>query len=655
MKRLGLLMALVAAGACAGHENGALPPETALSAAGAKDLGPVYSPDGSRIAYLARSTDSTSGFVLWTANADGTAPVKVMTDAVSNQALLWSPDGGQLLTASSRFGLVHAVVVPAQGGTPRRLSKSPGLDFPAGWYPGGDRVAYFATTAGGSVSAFAVSLKSGTIAPMVPSEHRPYIGLPSPDGTHLAYNVFYRSSSTIWVADGDGTNPRQLTTEGFEGIFDSNAWSPDGKEILYLSNRTGTNDLWVAPIDGRPLRQLTRDVRNDQDGVWSPDGRWVAFRSDRGRQWNVWVVSAAGGDARRITDDPQGENGLAWRPRSSTLAFVRTATASSIWAMDLASGTERQLTPDSVRTAGFWLSPDGSQLDYVVDRGGGVQELAVMPLAGGASRTLLPAAGSIQSPTWSPDGTKIAFLSDRGGLNHVWAVDVAGGAPRALTSWPSSEISLFWSGDGSMVYFVSDHDSKLSDLWKVPAAGGDAKRVTTDGSVTAITGRTGKPDLYASTLSPRAGQFAIERFRPDGRRQIVWDKTNSFLIGYDFTSPSGDSLVAQIEQPGGVMRSMIISADGGGGRVILDPNESAGLWSPDGRYVTFQVVAEGGETDIGLYDVATGAKRVLMHTPENEGGQEISRDGKTLVFNRGRTESRIFTVDLTKLMAAPAK
>ena len=74
----------------------------------------------------------------------------------------------------------------------------------------------------------------------------------------------------------------------------------------------------------------------------------------------------------------------------------------------------------------------------------------------------------------------------------------------------------------------------------------------------------------------------------------------------------------------------------------------------DGRSITYGVT-EGGETDIGLYDVATGAKRVLMHTPDNEGGAEISHDGKTLVFDRDRTVSRIYSADLTKLLAAPGK
>ncbi|MGH7669558.1 MAG: DPP IV N-terminal domain-containing protein [Gemmatimonadaceae bacterium] len=655
MKRLGLVGALIVFGACARPTSSVLPRETALSLASALDPAYTYSPDGSRIAYWTRNTDSSSGFTLWAARADMTAPAKLLSSQGTYGQALWSPDGSQLATLSDRFGSADVVVVPATGGPPRRLTTTPGFAAPTAWYPDGDRLAYMATTAGGSASTFAVALKTGASTPLVPDERSPYLGVPSPDGSHIALNVFDdHGGSTIWVADSGGHNPRQLTTEGFESFGGlQNAWSPDGKELLYVSNRTGTTDLWVVPIAGGAPRQLTRDVRNDQDGIWSPDGQWVAFRSNRGRQWNLWVVSAAGGDARRITDDAQNEQSMAWRPHSNVLTFVRPTVTNSVWAMDLASGAERRLTPDSVRTGGFFLSPDGSQLDYVIDRGGGLQELVVMPIGGGASRTVVPAVASISDYMWSPDGTKIGFRSDRGGFTHVWVVDAAGGAPRELESWQSDEISFAWSGDGAEIYFVSGHDSKGADVWKVPVAGGSPQRVTTDGRAQSIAGRPGETDLYLGTLSARAGQAAIERLRPDGHQQVVWDKTNA-SVTYQAASPSGDSLVAQVEQPGGKLRSMIIAANGGGGRVILGPNEFAGSWSPDGRVITYDVTTSG-ESDLGIYDIATGTKRRLTNTPENEGGEEVTRDGKTIVFNRARPLFRIYTVDLTKLLAAPGK
>ena len=87
--------------------------------------------------------------------------------------------------------------------------------------------------------------------------------------------------------------------------------------------------------------------------------------------------------------------------------------------MAVASRAERRLTPDSIRTVGFNGSPDGKQIAYTIERGGGVQDLAVMPVAGGASRILVSGGGTVVTPWWSPSGKQIVYLSDRGRSQDV--------------------------------------------------------------------------------------------------------------------------------------------------------------------------------------------------------------------------------------------
>ncbi|MDA1080792.1 MAG: DPP IV N-terminal domain-containing protein [Gemmatimonadetes bacterium] len=391
MRLLACVGAVVILGGCGSGDSG-LPSTTALSPDGARHSMQSFSPDGKRVAYW---TPVAEGSQLWVANADMSAPVKLSASGPFVGPAIWSPDGSRLVAVSGQFGLADVVVVPATGGEAQRVTMDPGIEFPMAWYPDGDRIAYTATAAGGTFSSFVVSVQSGVSKPLVPGEKRPNSGYPSPDGSHVGYITGEGSTTTIWVADSAGGNPRQLTTEGFETFFSGTPWSPDGKEILYESRRTGTADLWVVPIAGGAARQLTRDVRNDRFGVWSPDGKWVAFRSDRGRQTDVWVVPAAGGEERRITDNTDEEQGpLSWRPGTNELTFSTITQAAGVWALDLASSAERKLTPDSVRTSWFSVSPDGEQVNYVIERGGGVQDIAVMPLAGGPSRTLVSGGGA---------------------------------------------------------------------------------------------------------------------------------------------------------------------------------------------------------------------------------------------------------------------
>ena len=644
------VMSLLAA--CGG--DSALPKATAVSPDGVRQSGPSYSPDGKRLAWWTPTTDSVAEWQLWVGKADQSAAAKLPVTAVFGGPVLWSPDGTRIATISSQFGLIHIVVVPVAGGAAKRVTQNVGIDIPVAWYPDGDRLAYYASAQGGTFTSFVVSTRTGVSVPSVPSEKHPYLAVPSPDGSHIVFMVSDGPRSTIWLADSAGGNPRQLTTEGFEQFsFPFAAWSPDGKEILYESRRTGTADLWVVPTDGGKARQLTRDVRNDQGGSWSGDGKWVSFISDRGRQTDVWVVPATGGAENRITDNAVEEQPKPmWRPASNALSFVTNFEKSGIWTLDMADGKERRLTPDSIRAGFFNVSPDGKQVLYAIERGGGIQDLAVMPLAGGESRVLVAGGGSVaccgSGVWWSPDGTKIVFSSDRGGTYDIWVVDAAGGAPRQLVNWPGYEGSPVWNADGSAIFFVSDRDARLGDVWKVAAAGGEPTRVTKDGSVGGgIRGRAGVGDIFAGTLNPRGGQLSFSRLSPDGRLQAVWEQTNANVVSI---SPSGDSVAAAVEQADGKQRSMILAANGHGGRVILKPGEQVGAWSNDGTSLLYKIPV-GGTFDLGILRIGDGTTRRLTTTRDDENGAELTSDGKVVVFRRSQTVSRIFSVDLTKMLA----
>ncbi len=645
MRRFAFAVVFMVLGACGGGDRGvdeAMPEVTPLSPEGVRMLGPSYSPNGKRIAYW---TPASPGWQLWVANADLTSPQKLPVNG-GTEAALWSPDGSRLEAASSQFG-GHVVVVPVAGGEAKRVSTGSGVDIQSGWFADGERVAYVMSV-GGGITSFATSLATGATRRLVPGEQRPYVGTPSPDGSRIGFNVLEGSRTTIWVADSAGMNPRQLTKEGFEGQRSNTiSWSPDGRAILYESSRTGTSDLWVVSVDSGSPRQLTRDVRNDYSGVWSPDSKWVAFLSDRGRQIDIWLVRASGGPERRVTDSPDAESNLAWRPGTNELTFVITSRKAGIWAMDLATRAERRLTPDSIQTAGFYGSPDGKQIDYVIERGGGVQDLAVMPLASGASRTLVSGGGTVVEPRWSPNGKQISYLSDRGGSEDVWIVDVAGGGPHQLTSWPGFESALAWSGDGTKVYFQSDHDTKLGDAWAVSPAGGAPTRVTRNGSVGGgLFARAGVADFFAGTISPNGGQLTISRVSPDGKMTTVWDRTSGFMAA---VSPSGDSIAAVVEQPDGRPHTMILPVAGGNGRLILTGDDGVSFWSNDGKSMVY-TRSVNGVGDIGIFNVVNGTTRRLTTTPESEGGAELTPDGKTVLMNRAKTVQRLFTANLSKLL-----
>jgi Tol biopolymer transport system component len=645
---LGLAVAVTACTKSETASSAATPVVVALSPDSARHSYPTFSPDGRQVAYWAPAGDSTTDQMLWVANADLSNPKSLGIRGGANSPV-WSPDGSRIAAASSQFSTLDVVAVTLATGQVVRLTSDAGVEVPTGWSHDGKTLAFLRTSSDGSFRTDLLSIANGTTRPLLPGEKRPYVGTPSPRGPQIVVNILDGSKSTLWVLDSLGTTPRQLTTEGFEGLL-SAPWSPDGKAVLYESRRTGTADLWIAPIDGSAPRQLTRNVRNDFGGAWSPDGAWVAFLSDRGRQTDVWVVSAAGGEERRVTNSRDEEtNSLVWRPGSSRLAFSVATGRRGVWAMDVATGGERRLTPDSVLLDDFWVSPDGRTASVVVNRGGGSRELGILPVTGGAIRTLVSGEFAITRPLFSPDGRSLVYTSDRGGSQDVWVVDVGGGAPRQLTNWPGGESSPVWSADGTEVLFLADRDSRLGDVWRVSRAGGTPVRVTRDGAILELFARAGSPGTYANRVNQNGGRIGAVGLRDDGTLQEIWNRSNTFAL----KPLSADSMFAMVEQPDGTIRGMLLSTNGGGGRVILPVNAQLGWPTPDAKHLSF-MLPDKGANNFYLLTIADGTMRRLTDTPENDAGGQFTPDGKTVVYQRSRTTQRIVTTDLSALLKGAA-
>jgi len=642
MKRLILLGALLALAAC-GDRSG-LPPATTLSPVDANDLGAGYSPDGSRIFWWSRSGDK---WQLWQSPADMSAPTKVPILSYATPPLVWSPDGSRfVLGVMADPGAMRMWLVDAAGAEARRVTSGDLYEDPFGWNPDGKHISFFSVIEGGQLATMVMDVDGGTPTRLIPEETRPHFAVWSPDGSMLAVQIFDAGRLLISLADGDGSNLRPLTTEGFEDMQGPTGWSPDGSSLLYVSTRTGAGDIWVAPVDGSPPRQLTNDVRADNSPFWSPDGRWIAFRSERGLQTDLWVVPAAGGAAVRVTDDADRETLTGWRPGTDQVAYTTGRTRATLWEHSLADGSERQLTADSVEVSWFNLSSKG-ELEVTLNRGGGVLDFTALPLSGGEPRTILANAGG-SAARWSPDGSMLVFSSDRGGSEDIWVVDAAGGAPRQLTTWPGAEALPIWSEDGAAVYFRADREATLGDVWRVPATGGDPVRITSNGGILTLCAQPrGVSSLFVIMLGDGPGTFTAARIRPDGSLQVVWDKSSPNCA---VPLPASDSLFISVAVEGGTRATMLLPLEGGPGRQLLPPGRIATASSPDGSQLLY-TFEDGAAWDYGILTLADGSTKRVTQTPEDEGGAEWTPDGSALVFRRAVPVNRITTADLTKLLA----
>ncbi|MGH7593376.1 MAG: hypothetical protein ACRELE_05940 [Gemmatimonadales bacterium] len=650
MKRLILVGGTCAMIAC-GPGRSALPPVRFISPPEADQRLPRFSPDGTRLFWWDLAAQA---YQLWTGPADLHDSTKVPVTSLVLSPLLWSPDGTRIAVSSSEGGISSVAVIPAAGGAPRRLTDSAGFAQPTGWNPDGDRLSYVATSSGvggGTFQSLVTSVSRGGSTPLLPGESRFVYGVWSPDGRHIVYQVVDSGRNTIWVADSAGGSRRQLTADGFERIGTGNGptdqiWSPDSREIVYESQRTGTFDIWVVPADSGSPRQLTNDVRNDDSPIWSPDGRWIAFRSDRGKQTDLWLVPAAGGVEQRVTNERAEEEPEQWLKGTNELVYLTGEAQSGIWAMSVTDTTARRLTPDSIRASAPQISPDGKQILFGINHGGGFDDLAVMPITGGAWRVLVQ-GGSNTAAAWSPDGKLIAFQSDRGGSPDIWVVDAAGGAPRQLVNWPGADITPVWNADSKSIDFVSDHQSRLADVWRVAASGGEPVRLTTNGAVNGVTATPGRPEIYVAVLESN-GQFVTEQLNPDGSLRKLTDRGNTFPIMH---LPTSDSMIVAETEHGGAFSFRIIPDNGRGeGQAILQTGQFVNDVSRDGTQLLY-VLPNGSANNLVLLDRRTGTTRRLTTNTANENGASFTPDGRAIVFQRSHQVRRIAIADLTQLLA----
>ena len=113
----------------------------------------------------------------------------------------------------------------------------------------------------------------------------------------LKMNLVRPSQLELWVANADGSEPRQVTWLGAASF--APYFTPDGKRILFSSNypdgRGREFDIWAIDVDGTDLERITFAPGFDGFPMFSPDGKKLAFASNRNQaekgQTDVYVAT----------------------------------------------------------------------------------------------------------------------------------------------------------------------------------------------------------------------------------------------------------------------------------------------------------------------------------------------------------------------------
>ena len=342
--------------------------------------------------------------------------------------------------------------------------------------------------------------------------------------------------------------------------------SPDGKWVAYTlttpdleANRNASN-IWIGPTAGGTSLQLTQSG-HDSSPVWSPDGKTIAFLSSRSGTSQVYLLSMDGGEAQPITHLSTGADIVKWAPDGKTIVFT-----SGVYpdckddACNSARDEEKEKNKVKAHVAEHLLYRHWTHWND-----GKRSHLFVVPADGSAAPRDLTAAANYDVP---PD--------ERGG-------------PGDVNFSPDSKEICF-----TAVTDPVEATSTNGDLFLVPVAGGEAKRITTQ------KGFDGEP-----TYSPDGKYIAYHAQLTPGYESDRWR-----VMLYDRATGKIENLTEGFDR----------SAD-------------ELLWSADSKTIYF--TAED-ETLKPIYALTAGVgaepKQLIGKSYNSE--ISLSSDGKTLVFER---------------------
>ena len=319
----------------------------------------------------------------------------------------------------------------------------------------------------------------------------------SPDGARIVYTrqqankVEDKWESALWMMNADGSHNRFLTKGS------NPRWSADGKRILYLAEgEPRGSQIFVRWIDTEgAATQVSHSTDKIGDARWSPDGKWIAFSMfvPEKNTWNIGMPAAPQGAhwtaAPRVVESLHyRQDQVGFLEDGHTGLFVVSADGGAPRALtngkwvagagELRSAVPMDWTPDSKSIVFEGDSSADADLHYQRS------QLLVVDVASSAIRDLVSKPGAWNKPLVSPDGKSVAFTGyPQSNKTHsvadLYVVPLAGGEMKKISGdYDRDPVNLHWSPDSGGVFFdAQDHGSQNAQY--AALAGGGVKPVTT--------------------------------------------------------------------------------------------------------------------------------------------------------------------------------
>lgn len=401
------------------------------------------------------------------------------------------------------------------------------------------------------------------------------------------------------LTNGPAVDTKPVTLPDTAGVVAYPAFSPDGNRLAYSQRGVSKDDafhLFIRRVPSGAPQQSTQGSANDISPAWSPDGASLAFLRVENGHAQCIIIPANGGQERQVAEFPaadvtQTQSRLTWSHDGKSLAAsIGTENQpAAIALIDIANGALRRITNPPDGTEGDWspaISPDGTTLAFARSGAGEGADLDICDLSGANLRRVTFGDHPIHGLAWMPNSSDLVYATQLGNGGRLWRIAINGGSPRDL--FLPGNTSSYPTVSATHNRLVYTESPSVSSVWRAPLDSPSS---------------SGHPILRSS------GREFSPSYSPDGRR------------------------IADISDQTGFEEIWVSDAEGGNRIQITSlkgPQPGRPLWSPDGKWLLFDLRRDGGPGEVDKTLAEPNSKPVRLLNGSS--GASWSQDGKSIYF-----------------------
>ena len=322
-----------------------------------EDVDPAFSPDGRLLLFTRTSGDYHSGLYLQDLAAGyrpSGDPRLLRQESGEMAGATWTANGSEVVYALSEDAgpNYHLMRIRAQAGSqPERLPFTGEGAMEPSIAPRGNRLVYLQLLDDVDIWQVEAGKPPRSFISSTRWEGSPQY---SPDGQRVAFSSDRSGWQQVWVCDGNGRNPVQLTHLD-AGPSGTPRWSPDGHGITFDHQEMDGWRIYVMASDGGQVRRLAQDKGDSIIPSWSGDGKWIYYSNNQTGRREIWKRAWQGGEGIQLT---HSGGWVAFESHDRQSLYYEKETVPGLWVLPFGGGEEKKFL-ESIWRRSFVVMDDG--------------------------------------------------------------------------------------------------------------------------------------------------------------------------------------------------------------------------------------------------------------------------------------------------------